>query len=129
MLRAMFRTVCAKSKTMLAGSLLTLGLPNVWSGLSDRDTYVPEALASTIGTGGLWGALLLVAGLLLLALSLLRSNDNPYGYFAFGGLLSLVVIGVDFALPFSSYVLLPLLLAGYAAALLWGCRRPAPDAR
>jgi len=116
--------ICGKSLSALSGTLFVLGIPNVWRGLAENDSYIPDVIQNTLGASGCWGVLLVAAGLLLLGLTLLRSSENPYGYFAFGCLPGLAATLVDFAIPRSSYVSFPLLGAAYVLLLTIFCRRP-----
>lgn len=73
---------------LLAGTLFFFGLPQLYYGLTGNEHVVPVAYIQLVRISFAFGAISVLAGLLLLALTLLLRVTNPYRPFIMGALLA-----------------------------------------
>jgi len=104
---------------MLAGSIFAMGLPCLSYILTADIRMMPNHMLSILNQCNWWGGSFCIAGLAVLALSLLMRTDNPYGYFAFGVMLSGTGLILDLVFVHLSIVFFFLLLAFYLLVLLF----------
>ncbi|HPQ68214.1 MAG TPA: hypothetical protein PKW95_03740 [bacterium] len=81
---------------MLAGSVFAIGLPQLWLNLAAQSNVLPNLLSSSFMGRPVTAVIMVVLGLFVLALAIWRRSENPYGYFSFGVLLTLVGVSFDF---------------------------------
>ncbi len=81
---------------MLAGSVFAIGLPQLWFNLAAQNNALPNLLSSSFMGRPVTAVIMVVLGLFVLALAIWRRSENPYGYFSFGVLLTLVGVSFDF---------------------------------
>jgi hypothetical protein len=77
-----------KVLAVLAGTVFFSGLPQLWYNLTANARLVPSVFVELAQAGAVYGAICILVGLLLLALSLLLRTDHPYAMFLLGGLLA-----------------------------------------